>query len=142
MKNDKNTPAKRVKFALKHLIKWTEYAHKLVEIGLKNRQIHAVKIFITQEFKSISDWSKLVGIPQQTLSRWLNHDELFRQCLADASDVYMNVVIPFRIMSFAKKVAQGDIRALSLVLKLRGKLQSDRQEDARGRWEELTKEWM
>lgn len=112
---------------IKHLRKWIEYTHLLRAKGLKNRQMEPVKIFISQEVKSTSDWTRKACVAQQTLSRWFNHDELFQQCLADTCDVYLNVVILFGIVRFAQKVAQGDVRALNLVLKLRGKIEPDKR---------------
>lgn len=107
---------------LKHRIKWTEYTHKWVEKGLKNRQMEAVKVFITQEIKSISDWARKVGIPQQTLSRWLNHDEIFQQCLYDVSKDYVYVPFLFGIKKVAEKAAEGDLRAMYFLAKYLGKL--------------------
>ena len=107
---------------LKHAIKWTEYTHKWVERGLKNRQMDAVKVFITQEVKSTCDWARKAGIPQQTLSRWLNHDELFNQCLYDVSKDYLEPAIPFGLKKLGEKIAKGDERALVFWLKYRGRM--------------------
>ena len=126
----------------KPLQKWIEYTHLWKAKGLSNRQMHAVKLFITQEVKSISDWARKTGISKQTLSRWFHHDELFQQCLSNASDIYLNVIIPFGIMRLAKRIKQGDIRALNFWLKLIGGPKADRHKPTLSKAEEILEEWV
>lgn len=126
---------------LKQVRKWTEYASTLVDIGLRPQQIEAVKVFITQDVKTVANWARLAGVTQQSLNHWWLYDEVFKDCLSKAAEAFMDAVIPFGLRAMAKRVMAGDETSLIRSLQHRGKAAPSKHEVAVGRWEELVKEW-
>lgn len=138
-----NKPVIKSKIPLdKQLRNWKEYTHQLAEKGLKPRQIKAIKVFISQPVKSISDWSRKLGIAHQTLSYWWNHDQLFQECLADAADIYLDMVIPFGVKQLGERVMKGEESSLITALKLKGKLGGEKRIKRIREGAEIYKEWI
>ena len=120
---DEQTGLDKPKEGKQRLIrKWSDYNKILREKGLKPRHIKAIKAFIYQEFKTVSEWSKKCGIPHQTLSHWINHDQLFKGALTDLMEEGLDASIPFGLKAMNKRIRDGDETSLMRALGLRGRL--------------------
>jgi len=69
--------------------------------------MHAIKVFIRYEFDYVSAWVIKSGIQQRNLPNWIDYDKLFRKCLADASDIFIDKSIPFGLQRLGEKVMRG-----------------------------------